>query len=82
VRVCACRLALAGCAAASLIASWSAGRAALLGSLLLLDSLAASPRLCRHFQLGFLCPEGQDHLPQYLIRSIPDEVLLPRQPQP
>ena len=80
VSVCVCRLALAGCAAASLLASWSAARAALLGSLLLLDSLAASPRLCRHFQLGFLCPAGQDHLPQYLIRSIPDEVLLPLPP--
>ena len=78
--MCVCRLALAGCAAASLIASWSAGRAALLGSLLLLDSLAASPRLCRHFQLGFLSPAGQDHLPQHLLRSIPDEVPLPLQP--
>ena len=82
VSVCVCRLALACCAAASLLASWSVARAALLGSLLLLDSVAASPRLCRHFQLGFLCPAGQDHLPQYLIRSIPDEVLLPLQPLP
>ena len=50
------RLALAACAAVGLAHAWSPARAALLGALLLLDTLAASPRLCRHFVLGFLSP--------------------------
>ena len=50
------RLALAACAAVGLAFAWSPARAALLGALLLLDTLAASPRLCRHFVLGFLSP--------------------------
>ena len=55
------RLALAACAAVGLAFAWSPARAALLGALLLLDTLAASPRLCRHFALGFLSPKGTYH---------------------
>ena len=61
------RLALAACAAVGLAFAWSPARAALLGALLLLDTLAASPRLCRHFALGFLSPKDTNDEREILI---------------